>query len=78
MGYSCHNQRLAVHDREPPAQKNVTKGRRAGRRTAARLVDQASRARLVTAAGDARCVRLRSRTGAAILGQAVSDVVIVT
>jgi|GraSoiStandDraft_26_1057304.scaffolds.fasta_scaffold1187986_1 hypothetical protein len=44
-----------------------------------RLVDlQASRARLVTAAGDARRVRFGSRTGAAMLGQTVSDVVIVT
>jgi hypothetical protein len=57
----------------------VTDGRAAGRRTAARLVDlQASRARLVTAAGDARRVRFGSRTGAAMLSQTVSDVVIVT
>jgi len=57
----------------------VTDGRRTGRRNSGRLVDlQASRARLVTAAGDARCVRIGGRTGAAMLGQAVSDVVTVT
>jgi hypothetical protein len=50
-----------------------------GRRNSGRLVDlQASRARLVTAAGDAKCVRIGGRTGAAMLGQAVSDVVTVT
>jgi len=52
---------------------------RLARRTSAGLIDlQASRARLVTAAGGARCVRFGSRTGAAMLGQAVSDVATVT
>jgi len=61
------------------AQENVTDGRPAARRTAGRLIDlYASRAPLVTAAGDARCVRFGSRTGPAMLGQAVSDVVTVT
>ena len=49
-----------------------------GRLPAELRAGYASRARLVTAAGDARCVWFGSRTGAAMLGQAVSDAVTVT